>query len=84
VDGSGYQRQANHDIVIDGGALLHRVKWAKNETYHSIVLQYMSYVRSKYGECCCICFDGYEQGPSIKDHEHQRRAKKTCADNKVE
>ena len=27
----------------------------------------------------CHVFDGYEQGPSIKDHEHRRRAKKTCA-----
>ena len=25
-------------------------------------------------------FEGYKQGPSIKDHEHQRRLKKTCAD----
>jgi len=27
----------------------------------------------------CIVFDGYEQGPSIKDHEHLRRVKKVCA-----
>ena len=42
--------------------------------------QYLSYVHTKYGENCFIVFDGYEQGPSIKDHENQRRAKKTCAD----
>ena len=81
VNGSVYQRQAKH--VINGGALLHRVKWAKKTTYHSIAMQYVSYVHSKYGGRCCICFDGYEQGPSIKDHEHQRRAKKTCADIKL-
>ena len=29
----------------------------------------------------CIVFDGYKQSPSVKkDHEHQRRHKKTCAD----
>ncbi len=39
----------------------------------------MSYVRGKY-EQSCVVFDGYEQGPSIKDHEHQRRAEKVCAD----
>ena len=25
-------------------------------------------------------FDGYVQGPTIKDHEYQRRIGKTCAD----
>ena len=39
----------------------------------------MSYVQGKYGESCVV-FDGYEQGPSIKDHEHLRRVKKLCAD----
>jgi len=47
-----YQIQAKH--VIDGGALLHRAKWARNETNHSIAMQYVSYVRSKYGHRCCI------------------------------
>ena len=42
----------------------------------------MSYVRSNYGNCC-IVFDGYGQGPSIKDHEHQRRVGKACADIQV-
>ena len=28
----------------------------------------------------CIVFNGYKQSPSVKDHEHQRRLKKTCAD----
>ena len=36
-------------------------------------------VKSQYGGSCCICFDGYEQGPSIKDHEHQRRAGCRCS-----
>ena len=39
----------------------------------------MSYVCTKYGESC-IVFDDYGQGPSIKDHEHQLRIGKTCAD----
>ena len=32
-----------------------------------------------YG-CSCVIFDGYKQGPSIKDHKHKRRLKKTCTD----
>ena len=49
-------------------------------TYKEIAKQYVCRVRGKYGKSC-IVFDGYEQGPSIKDHEHQRRVKTTtCAD----
>ena len=77
VDSSEYRRQATH--VLDGGALLHRVKWGKKKSYQEIAEQDVSYVRGKYGESC-IVFDGYEQGPSIKDHEHLRRVKKVCAD----
>ena len=48
-------------------------------SYQEVAKQYVSYVRGKYGESCVV-FDGYEQGPSIKDHEHQRHVKKVCAD----
>ena len=77
VQPSAEKAQAMH--VLDGGALIHRVKWLKKVTYKDITMQYVNYVRARYGECC-IVFDGYEQGPSIKDHEHQRRVGKTCAD----
>ena len=36
-------------------------------------------MRAKYGTCHIIC-NGYQDGPSIKDHEHQRRVNKACAD----
>ena len=32
--------------VLDGGALIHKVKWAKKKTYQDIVKQYVSYVRA--------------------------------------
>ena len=62
--------------VLDGGSLLHRVKWAQKTTYKEIPMQY---VQAKYAYTCII-FDGYNQGPSIKDHKHQRRVTKMCAD----
>ena len=65
--------------VLDGGALIHKVKWMKKGTYLDIVKQYVGFVRAKYGRCY-IVFDGYRQGPSIKDHEHERRIKKACGD----
>ena len=51
--------QATH--VIDGGHLIHKVKWPRKVTYRDIVQRYVSYVCTKYGERC-IVFDGYEQG----------------------
>ena len=65
--------------ALDGSALIHKVTWAKKVTYQDIVKQYVSYVRARYGNCC-IVFDGYKQGLSIKDHEHERRVGKACAD----
>ena len=73
------QRNTQIHHVLDGGALIHRVKWPKGATYSEIAKTYVSYVHQHYGHSCII-FDGYKQGPSIKDHEHQRRLKKTCAD----
>ena len=64
---------------LDGGALIHRVKWLKGATYREIVKSYVSYVHQHYGHSCII-FDGYKQAPSVKDHEHQRRLRKTRAD----
>ena len=72
-----HRRQVMH--AVDGGALLHRVKWGKKILYQEVAKQYVSYVRGKYVESCVV-FDGYEQGPSIKDHEHLRRVKKVCTD----
>ena len=74
-----HQQNVQATYVIDGGALIHKIKWPKKATYKGIAHQYVSYVRAKYG-ASCIVFDGYEQGPSIKDHEHQQRVGRTCAD----
>ena len=65
--------------VLDGEALLHRVKWGKKMSYQEVAKQYVSYVRGKCGESCVV-FDGYEQRPTIKDHEHLRHVKKVCAE----
>ena len=37
----------------------------------------VSWCSNKYG-LCTIVFDGYDAGPSIKDHEHLRRTKTSC------
>ena len=65
-------------MVIDGGSLLHRVRWRCPCTYNDIVKQYTIYVTEKCGTST-IVFDGYLQGPSTKDNEHIRRSKNMTA-----
>ena len=65
--------------VVDGGTLLRKVKWLKGITYGDVVQQYVDYVIRRYGHGAHVVFDGYAGGPSVKDHEHQRRASKVKA-----
>lgn len=72
--------------VVDGGALLHKVKWKANATYKEICEQYLDFAKRVYRkyERVCVVFDGYNiEKASTKDHEHQRRDDKICADLKV-
>ena len=70
--------------MLDSGDFLHRVKWPPNATYKEMIMQYMRYVKSKYG-ICCIVLDGYSAGPAINDHGHVRRkTSKSSADIKIE
>ena len=61
-------RSLRAEYVLDGGALIHKVTWAKKVTYQDIVKQYVGYVHAKYGNCC-IVFDGYKQGLSTSLRE---------------
>jgi len=65
--------------VLDGGSLLHRVKWPKEMTYIELIGLYLRYVKSNFGSQVTVVFDGYDNGPSTKDHEHDRRANFNCA-----
>ena len=70
--------------VLDGECLLHRVVWPKNRTYLEVEDSYLHYIRRRYTTKCVVVFDGYENGPSIKDHEHTRRASALAPDIRVE
>ncbi|KAG1705779.1 4-hydroxy-2-oxoglutarate aldolase, mitochondrial [Nymphon striatum] len=67
--------------VLDGGALLHKVRWSTSVTYREVCDLYVNHIKSKYG-IGTIVFDGYMDGPFTKDHEHARRSlnKRRCAD----
>ena len=62
--------------VVDGGALLHKVKWPTDSTFGEIVQIYVNYMTIKYGkfENICVVFDGYTNTLSTKGEEHARRA----------
>lgn len=66
--------------VVDGGYLLHIVHWTTGSIYAEVIQQYVRFVTSRYGTTAIVVFDGYCNGPSTKDHEHQRRAKKVAPD----
>ena len=57
--------------VLDGGALIHRSPWKKSDSYKTIAV---SITVRHYGQARVV-FDGYGEGPSIKDNTHQRRGK---------
>ena len=69
--------------IVDGGALLHKVKWQPNSTFKGVVNTYSEYVRYRYKsyERCCVVFDGYSEDMSIKSTEHARRGLQTASAN---
>jgi len=71
-----FPRQCQY--VVDGGCILHRVRWMRGVTCEHLTEQFVSYIRSKFGTGAVIVFDGYEDVPSTKDHEHKRRQSKVC------
>ena len=60
--------------VLDGGSLLHRLPWKKGDSYGAIAESYADFTLRHYGQATVV-FDGYGEGPSIKDNTHQRRGK---------
>lgn len=66
--------------VIDGGFLLHKVKWQRPATYHEIFLQYVNYIVHTYKKSSVVVFDGYNlENISTKDNLQKFRAKENVA-----
>ncbi len=67
--------------VVDGGFLLHRMKWKPSSNVSSICQQYLTYVQKHYGPNCMVVFDGYDDVNSTKRAEQKRRGlSKTSVD----
>lgn len=69
-------------IVIDGGALLHKVNWLIKVTYKDILNQYRNFVVKRYGDYSSrhVVFDGYKLDLSIKSQEQARCGSKQSPD----
>ena len=62
--------------VLDGGSLVHCLPWKKGDSYGDIAQSYADFTIRHYGKATVV-FDGYSEGPSIKDNTHQRRGENT-------
>ena len=72
TDNIPYTRNKNY--AIDGGFLLHKVKWHSYETFLEIRKKYTEYL-AKYAPCTVV-FDGYPIDATLKSYERTRRATK--------
>ena len=59
------------DTIVDGGALLHRIRWNKGTKFEDIFCTYSRYLLKNYSNPTVI-FDGYKKF-TTKDQEHIRR-----------
>jgi len=67
---------ANSHFVIDGGALLHRVRWQKGDKFISIAETYIKYTKKHYGESVEVIFDGYEDESKVKSTSAETSSRK--------
>ena len=67
--------------IVDGGKLLHKVRWPLKGTYGEVIEQYLGFLSNMYGryDCLVIVFDGYTDKWSLKSHEHHRRGQMTSS-----
>lgn len=45
--------------VVDGGFLLHKVPWKKNDSVEQITNNYVKFVKNQYAPKSYVVFDGY-------------------------
>ena len=69
-----YETYSASKIVVDKDAILYQVSWNKNCSYSEVTDQFCDCLHNNYS-FCITAFDGYGNGASNKDHEHQRRKK---------
>jgi len=65
----------NTTYIIDGGYLLHRVVWNREETVYVIFEKYVHYIHKHFGYNVIVVFDGYnDYKKNTKAAEQNRRS----------
>ena len=62
--------------IVDGGMLIHTIKWAKGSTFEEIGFSYYTWIAKYHYQKVTVVFDGYQ--PSTKDMCHHKRTKDSC------
>ena len=69
---SGVSRGPNDFCVVDGGFLLHKVRWDTNKSIDFIIKQYVDYTTHNYSRNSTKVFDGYPEGINVKAQKQLR------------
>lgn len=62
--------------VVDGGYLLHKVVWGRNQPFSAIFQKYVRYVQNHYGANAVVVFDGYPDLVEMKSTKRMERARR--------
>lgn len=63
--------------VVDGGFLLHKAVWEKNDTVQKITDGYLEYVKRHSGENTHLVFDGYPDAEETRSVTSENRSTST-------
>ena len=69
--------------VIDGGALLHKIKRTIGTTFKDVIISYQEYIQARFDRYhnLYMVFNGYDDKLSIKATEHKRRSLQSTSQN---
>lgn len=68
--------ETNTFVVIDGGYLLHKVIWHRNDTVRGIVAGYVNYTFNQFGRNVAVVFDGYPENGAEKNTKTAERVRR--------
>ena len=69
--------------IIDGGFLLHRIVWYRNQSFGAISENYVQYVSRHYGNNAIVVFDGYPSNAANKSAKSAERYQRSRKHNSV-
>ena len=66
-------------VVVDGGYLLHKVTWHRNDSIRAIVAGYISYTFNHFGRNVLMVFDGYPEDGALRSTKTAERLHRSAA-----